>query len=265
MPTLASHSKMGKKDGEEMGQRGRKSNKDLPARGLQGSPPATHRTLASTRPASLRRWHCQCSARADMLTIERIFAAPDLSGASLRSPQLSPDGRYVAYLRGRRAQQGSARSLGVRHRARRSTRCWWIPRGSFRRSAPLSAEEEAAARAATHLVAVRNPRIRILAGLAFAARAARRRSVRVRPAREAGKPPYGASRSTESFETDAHFSPRGRYVSFIRDQNLFVYDLDKRQGARHHAGRRRARQLRHGGVHRAGGDGSQHRLLVVAG
>src|SRR5215831_3130365 len=39
-------------------------------------------------------------SRADMLTIERIFAAPDLSGASLRSPQLSPDGRYVAYLRG---------------------------------------------------------------------------------------------------------------------------------------------------------------------
>src|SRR5690349_23055926 len=40
------------------------------------------------------------SAGAEMLTIERIFAAPDLSGASLRSPQISPDGRYVAYLRG---------------------------------------------------------------------------------------------------------------------------------------------------------------------
>src|SRR5262249_17400063 len=30
---------------------------------------------------------------------------------------------------------------------------------------------------------------------------------------------------SESFETDARFSPRGRYVSFIRDQNLVVYDL----------------------------------------
>ena len=30
---------------------------------------------------------------------------------------------------------------------------------------------------------------------------------------------------TESFETDAHFSPRARYVSFVRDQNLVVYDL----------------------------------------
>jgi len=27
------------------------------------------------------------------------------------------------------------------------------------------------------------------------------------------------------YETDAHFSPHGSYVSFIRDQNLIVYDL----------------------------------------
>ena len=40
-------------------------------------------------------------AHAEKLTIERLFAAPDLSGASLRSPHISPDGRYVAYLRGK--------------------------------------------------------------------------------------------------------------------------------------------------------------------
>src|SRR5262249_8782249 len=34
---------------------------------------------------------------------------------------------------------------------------------------------------------------------------------------------------TESFETDAHFSPQGHYVSFIRDQNLVVYDLKSGQ------------------------------------
>src|ERR1700761_7437874 len=39
-------------------------------------------------------------AHAEKLTIERMFAAPDLSGASLRSPQISPDGHLVAYLRG---------------------------------------------------------------------------------------------------------------------------------------------------------------------
>src|ERR1700736_6369017 len=39
-------------------------------------------------------------AQAEKLSIERMFAAPDLSGASLRAPQISPDGRLVAYLRG---------------------------------------------------------------------------------------------------------------------------------------------------------------------
>src|SRR5215475_3961918 len=39
-------------------------------------------------------------AHADKLTIERLFTAPDLSGASLRSPQISPDGRLITYLRG---------------------------------------------------------------------------------------------------------------------------------------------------------------------
>ena len=40
------------------------------------------------------------AARAEKLTIERLFSAPDLSGASLRAPQISPDGRLVAYLKG---------------------------------------------------------------------------------------------------------------------------------------------------------------------
>jgi len=31
---------------------------------------------------------------------------------------------------------------------------------------------------------------------------------------------------TETFETDARISPQGRYVSFIREQNLFITDLD---------------------------------------
>jgi dipeptidyl-peptidase-4 len=39
-------------------------------------------------------------AQAEKLSVERMFAAPDLSGATLRSPQISPDGRLVAYLRG---------------------------------------------------------------------------------------------------------------------------------------------------------------------
>ena len=38
---------------------------------------------------------------AEKLTIERLYTGPDLSGASLRSPRISPDGRFVAYLKGK--------------------------------------------------------------------------------------------------------------------------------------------------------------------
>ena len=34
-------------------------------------------------------------ALCEPLTIERIFAAPDLSGTTLRNPRFSPDGRLV--------------------------------------------------------------------------------------------------------------------------------------------------------------------------
>ena len=30
---------------------------------------------------------------------------------------------------------------------------------------------------------------------------------------------------TPEFETDVKFSPKGNYISFIREQNIFVYDL----------------------------------------
>ncbi len=41
------------------------------------------------------------TAMAEKLTIERMFTGPDLSGASLRSPRISPNGRLIAYLRGK--------------------------------------------------------------------------------------------------------------------------------------------------------------------
>ncbi len=41
------------------------------------------------------------AAHAEKLTIDRFFAAPDLSGPSLKSVKISPDGQRVAYLRGK--------------------------------------------------------------------------------------------------------------------------------------------------------------------
>src|SRR5690606_19028593 len=40
-------------------------------------------------------------AQGETLTVERMFAAPDLSGPRLHAPAFSPDGRYVTYLQGK--------------------------------------------------------------------------------------------------------------------------------------------------------------------
>src|SRR3954466_12655912 len=39
-------------------------------------------------------------ARSGKLPLERLFAAPDLSGPALRGVKISPDGRLIAYLKG---------------------------------------------------------------------------------------------------------------------------------------------------------------------
>ena len=70
------------------------------------------RSAQSLRPtvASLQR----------QLTVERIFAAPDLSGPRLREPEILARRALRDLSAGQGGQQGSARSLGVRHALRHS-------------------------------------------------------------------------------------------------------------------------------------------------
>ena len=68
---------------------------------------------------------------------------------------------------------------------------------------------------------------------AAAAGPARRRPVRVRPRRGAARARCGGSRTAKAYETDARFSPRARYVSFVRNQNLWVIDLEAARNAPH--------------------------------
>jgi dipeptidyl-peptidase-4 len=163
------------------------------------------------------------TAGAEMLTIPRIFGAPDLSGASLRSPQISPDGRYVAYLRG-----------GDRNKDRLDLWAYDIPAKKHTllvdsaRLVPeeraLSAEEEARRE---------RQRTSSLSGILEYQFSPDSQSILVPLGgdlyvynlRAKGLDAVRRITTSSSFETDAHFSPRGRYISFIRDQNLVVFDL----------------------------------------
>jgi len=165
-----------------------------------------------------------CStATAEKLTIERLFAAPDLSGASLRSPHISPDGRFVAYLRGKDTNKDRLDLWGydIAHHEHR------LLVDSARlepQQQALSAEEEQRRE---------RQRTAALSGIVEYEFSPDSRHLLVPLGGnlyiyDLQAPPDKAVRqltNTGSYETDAHFSPRGSYVSFVRNQNLIIYDL----------------------------------------
>jgi dipeptidyl-peptidase-4 len=157
------------------------------------------------------------------LPLERLFAAPDLSGPTLRGVKISPDGRLIAYLQGRdddkdrydlwaydvkaqkhrrlvdsRTLAGADKALSVEEEARRERQ---------RTSSLSGIVEYSFAPDSRHLLIPLNGDLYVYDLAAKPAQAVRRLT------------------NTEAYETDARFSPRSHYVSFIRDQNLFVIDL----------------------------------------
>jgi dipeptidyl-peptidase-4 len=175
-------------------------------------------------------------AQAEKLSIERLFAAPDLSGATLRSPQISPDGRLVAYLRGSERNKDRLDLWGYDIIKRQHRLLVEAARLAPEEHAPSAEEEQRRERQRTsslsgivdyqfspdsHFLLVP------LAGDLYVY------DLRAKPEKAVHRLTHTASQ-----ETDAKFSPLGHYVSFIRGQNLVVYDLatGKEQAITHGGG-----------------------------
>jgi len=172
----------------------------------------------------------------EKLSIERMFAAPDLSGASLRSPQISPDGRLVAYLRGAERNKDRldlwAYDLSTRQHRMLVDSVKLVPQ----ERAPTAEEEQRRERQRTSS----------LSGIVEYQFSPDSRYLLVPLGGDLyvydlrAKPEKAVHRLTRtaSYETDARFSPLGHYVSFIRDQNLVVYELatGKEQALTHDGG-----------------------------
>ena len=163
------------------------------------------------------------TAKAEKLSLERLFSAPDLNGPVLRGVEISPDGKLVAYLRAREDDKDRfdlwAYDLGARKHRRLVD-----SRALAGADKALSADEEARRE---------RQRTSAFSGIVEYSFAPDSHQLLIPLngdlylydlARKAG----GAVRrltNTEGYETDARFSPHSRFVSFVRDQNLYVIDL----------------------------------------
>ena len=158
-------------------------------------------------------------AVAEKLTPERAFADPDLNGPTARGVQISPDGRLVTFLRAKPEDQTVQDLWAVAVAGGEPRRL--IDASSLEPKGQELSEAEKARRerqriSSRGVVEYRwdeaGRRILVPAGgdlyLAEAATGAVTQLTR-----------------TPGGETDGRFSPKGRWVSYVRDQNLYVNDL----------------------------------------
>ncbi len=162
-------------------------------------------------------------AAAGDLPVERLFDAPDVQGPSLRQTRFSPDGKLVSYLRGR-DDAPTVFDLWAYDISAKSHRILVDSRVLSPGEETLSAEEEARRE---------RQRIAALRGIVEYQWAPDSKALLfplggdlyhydlTRPEKDAVR----RLTATETYETDPKYSPRGRYVSFIRDQDLYAVEI----------------------------------------
>jgi dipeptidyl-peptidase-4 len=161
---------------------------------------------------------------AEVLTIERIFDSPTLSGPGLRNLKVSPAGDRVTFLRGKDSDQEQL-DLWEYHIADAALRPLVDSLKLLPEEGELSEEEKgrrerqriAGLRGIVDYVWAANGQALLfpLGGDVYLYDLTRSPDQAVRRITE-----------TEAFETDPQLSPNGGLVGFVRDQNLFLLVLE---------------------------------------
>ncbi|MDP9064316.1 MAG: S9 family peptidase [Pseudomonadota bacterium] len=167
------------------------------------------------------------AAPAADLTIERLFDAPALSGPSIAGLQISPDGSRVTYLRGKTDDKDR---LDLWEFDIRDSQSRVLVDSKALERQPLALSDEELGRRER----LRTAALSGILEYSFA------------PSGKALLFPLGGAlyyydlakpaaaavtriSSPQGFATDAAVSPAGRYVAYVRDQNLFAYDLERQR------------------------------------
>ncbi|HCM46462.1 MAG TPA: S9 family peptidase [Colwellia sp.] len=159
------------------------------------------------------------STKEEQLTIERIYSSPSLNGQTPKSLKFSPDGTRVTYLQGK-AEDLYRYDLWEYNLTSKENKLLVDSQSLFSGPESLSDEEKA-----------RRERQRIFGVGIMEYQFSQDGSALLFPLN--GDIYYyhlatkTAKRLTETagFETDVKFSPKGNYVSYIREQNIYVLNI----------------------------------------
>jgi len=157
-------------------------------------------------------------ACADQLTLDRIHADPALAGPGVRNLAVSPDGERVTFLRGRPDNQFQLDLWEYNMKDKTTHRL--VDSKQLVPNENLSLEEKARRERA---------RTASLSGILGYSWAPSGKQLLVPIAGDLYlvdvAHPDAARKVASGNVADPKISPKGRYVSFVRDQNLFVIDL----------------------------------------
>ena len=160
---------------------------------------------------------------AEPLVLERLFADPALSGPTPKSLSYSPDGSRITYLKGKASD---ANRLDLwQYQIKSGQHSLLVDSDSlFSGLETLSDEEKA-----------RRERLRLFASGIVSYSWSKDGKALLFPLNgdvyyyELGSKKSRKLTNTPEFETDAQISPKGRFVSFVREQNIYVLDLQTGQ------------------------------------
>lgn len=158
-------------------------------------------------------------ADAKQLELERLFADPALSGATPRSLSMAPDGSRVTYLKGK-AEDANRLDLWQYH-IKDGKHSLLVDADSLISGAETLSDEEKA----------RRERMRLFASGIISYSWSKNSDALLFPLNgdlyyyQLSSKSAKKLTDTSEFETDATISPTGRYVAFIRNQNLFVLEI----------------------------------------
>ncbi|GAB3415840.1 S9 family peptidase [Massilia agilis] len=157
-------------------------------------------------------------ASAEKLTLDRIYADPSLSGPGVRNLRVSPDGERVTFLRGREDNQFQMDLWEFNMKDKTMHRL--VDSKKLVPNENLSPEERARRERA---------RVASLSGIISYSWSPSGKQLLVPIAGDLYlvdvANPDQARKVASGNVTDPKISPKGRYVSYVRDQNLYVIDL----------------------------------------